>query len=277
MKKFVIILAILPVFWLVASAGAGSNLFDHNLVSAEFSSTAKDTTLDGKVLRVTKTNENLVPCSVSCEPLCSNAFDDDGDGKIDYPADPGCTSSADEDEWNPAPPPPPAPPPAPPPPPEWQWTLMDSNPPDYIPSSYDECQSIRVPCLMMDPLTIRCKIFAFTLKPHEGHFGIDFGPAFKYDGGWRICYRPFGGGITEVSYRYGDATDTYGQWEWRGNDTGYPSHIREEHRVYVRYGGGAAICIGGTQGCGPERHFRLTFTFTDSGKYGSITKTVNYL
>jgi uncharacterized protein YkwD len=38
---------------------------------------------------------------------CSNGKDDDGDGKVDYPADPGCTSSTDNDEYNaPAPPPP---------------------------------------------------------------------------------------------------------------------------------------------------------------------------
>ena len=29
---------------------------------------------------------------------CSNGSDDDGDGKIDYPADPGCTSATDTDE-----------------------------------------------------------------------------------------------------------------------------------------------------------------------------------
>ena len=29
---------------------------------------------------------------------CSNGVDDDGDGKIDYPADPGCTGSSDTDE-----------------------------------------------------------------------------------------------------------------------------------------------------------------------------------
>ena len=53
---------------------------------------------------------------------CSNNADDDGDGKVDYPADPGCTSSSDDDEYNaetqppaPSPPPPPEPPvPAPP-------------------------------------------------------------------------------------------------------------------------------------------------------------------
>ena len=45
---------------------------------------------------------------------CSNGKDDDGDGKVDYPSDPGCASSTDNDEYNAAaPPPPPPPPPAP--------------------------------------------------------------------------------------------------------------------------------------------------------------------
>ncbi len=38
---------------------------------------------------------------------CSNGADDDGDGKVDYPADPGCTGPTDNDEFNPPPPPPP--------------------------------------------------------------------------------------------------------------------------------------------------------------------------
>jgi len=38
---------------------------------------------------------------------CSNGLDDDGDTKVDYPADPGCTSTFDNDEYNaPAPLPP---------------------------------------------------------------------------------------------------------------------------------------------------------------------------
>jgi len=38
---------------------------------------------------------------------CSNGRDDDSDGKVDYPADPGCSSASDDDEYNaPAPPPP---------------------------------------------------------------------------------------------------------------------------------------------------------------------------
>lgn len=39
---------------------------------------------------------------------CSNGRDDDGDAKVDYPADPGCTSASDTDEQD-APAPPPAP------------------------------------------------------------------------------------------------------------------------------------------------------------------------
>jgi subtilisin family serine protease len=42
-------------------------------------------------------------------PACSNGVDDDGDGKVDFPADPGCSSALDNDESN-APPPPPPPP-----------------------------------------------------------------------------------------------------------------------------------------------------------------------
>ena len=36
---------------------------------------------------------------------CADTIDNDGDGKIDYPTDPGCSSAADTDETDPAPPP----------------------------------------------------------------------------------------------------------------------------------------------------------------------------
>jgi type II secretory pathway pseudopilin PulG len=36
-------------------------------------------------------------------PICSNGTDDDGDGKIDFPTDIGCTSPADVDETDPPP------------------------------------------------------------------------------------------------------------------------------------------------------------------------------
>ena len=38
-------------------------------------------------------------------PACSDGIDNDGDGKIDYPADPGCESSTDTSEVDTAPPP----------------------------------------------------------------------------------------------------------------------------------------------------------------------------
>lgn len=38
---------------------------------------------------------------------CADGIDNDGDGKIDYPADPGCGSAADDDEADVLPPPPP--------------------------------------------------------------------------------------------------------------------------------------------------------------------------
>lgn len=37
----------------------------------------------------------------SARPACNNAIDDDNDGKIDYPADPGCDSLTDNDETDP--------------------------------------------------------------------------------------------------------------------------------------------------------------------------------
>jgi len=40
-------------------------------------------------------------------PACSDKVDNDNDGKIDSPADPGCSSPTDTDETDPPPPPPP--------------------------------------------------------------------------------------------------------------------------------------------------------------------------
>ncbi len=38
---------------------------------------------------------------------CSDSVDNDSDGEIDYPNDPGCSSYADDDETDPPPPTPP--------------------------------------------------------------------------------------------------------------------------------------------------------------------------
>jgi hypothetical protein len=57
----------------------------------------------------------------SAKPQCSNGFDDDSDGKIDYPADSGCTSKNDKSEYNAVRSIPPPPPPPPPPPGTMSW------------------------------------------------------------------------------------------------------------------------------------------------------------
>jgi hypothetical protein len=57
----------------------------------------------------------------SPKPQCSNGFDDDSDGKTDYPADSGCTSKTDKSEYNAVDSIPPPPPPPPPPPGTMSW------------------------------------------------------------------------------------------------------------------------------------------------------------
>jgi hypothetical protein len=76
---------------------------------------------------------------------CSNGVDDDSDGKVDYPADQGCTDYGDPDEWNPAPAPPPPPPPAPAPPPPPAPT---PPPPPPVPAcdEYDAERNITYTC-----------------------------------------------------------------------------------------------------------------------------------
>jgi hypothetical protein len=51
----------------------------------------------------------------AAKPQCMNGFDDDSDGKVDYPADSGCSSKTDKIEYDAdtTPPPPPPPPPTP--------------------------------------------------------------------------------------------------------------------------------------------------------------------
>jgi hypothetical protein len=40
------------------------------------------------------------PCFIPPPPQCRDHMDNDGDGKIDYPADPGCDNPDDNDEYN---------------------------------------------------------------------------------------------------------------------------------------------------------------------------------
>ena len=61
------------------------------------------------------------------KPQCNNRIDDDGDGKIDYPTDPGCTERGDKSEVDPPPPPPP-----PPPAPSTRYTDVDFSAGQYF-------------------------------------------------------------------------------------------------------------------------------------------------
>ncbi len=47
------------------------------------------------------TDEEITTTTPVVKPACSDGLDNDGDGLIDYPQDPGCTSIDDDDEINP--------------------------------------------------------------------------------------------------------------------------------------------------------------------------------
>ncbi|MGE3279012.1 MAG: hypothetical protein AB7J40_04465 [Candidatus Altimarinota bacterium] len=49
--------------------------------------------------------ESLLDNDETDAPLCSDGVDNDNDGLIDFPSDPGCTSASDGDETDPPPPP----------------------------------------------------------------------------------------------------------------------------------------------------------------------------
>ena len=105
---------------------------------------------------------------------------------------------------------------------------------------------------------VRCKKYAFT--EHYSQTGLY--RVMRYEGGFGVCYR-LNAGIVSVSYRVGDAYWTCCGWEWRGNETGYPYHIRESKKVTFHYRGKMALCILSV-GCGQQRHPWMTYTFYDS-------------
>ncbi|MGI9099781.1 MAG: hypothetical protein ACR2H2_15045 [Solirubrobacteraceae bacterium] len=55
----------------------------------------------------TADNDETDPQAPPPPPRCADNVDNDADGKVDYPADPGCLSAADDDETDPQAPPPP--------------------------------------------------------------------------------------------------------------------------------------------------------------------------
>ncbi|HLC78284.1 MAG TPA: putative metal-binding motif-containing protein [Candidatus Nanoarchaeia archaeon] len=59
-----------------------------------------DSFCNGKTCETGKTCQSGMCSSIPLTPECSDSIDNDGDGKIDYPADTGCTSASDTDESN---------------------------------------------------------------------------------------------------------------------------------------------------------------------------------
>jgi hypothetical protein len=134
---------------------------------------------------------------------CSDGIDNDSDGLIDYPADPGCANSKDRDEFN-APPPPPPPPAAcadgidndgdslidfpadpgctstsdtdetnapPPPPGDWvhiadEWELFTLSEQTNVRFGKDASWNVR----LLDPGTYECSYFTFPPDPAPGIF-----------------------------------------------------------------------------------------------------------
>jgi uncharacterized repeat protein (TIGR01451 family) len=54
--------------------------------------------LDAPVQVVDETPATPTPTATPPKPQCSDGRDNDGDGKVDYPTDPGCSSGLDDDE-----------------------------------------------------------------------------------------------------------------------------------------------------------------------------------
>lgn len=68
---------------------------------------------DTAALKKIQTEFEILKDEINRAPAaCADFKDNDGDGKIDYPNDPGCTSATDNDETDSATPPPPGGPPA---------------------------------------------------------------------------------------------------------------------------------------------------------------------
>jgi hypothetical protein len=84
----------------------------------------------------------------------------------------------------------------------------------------------------------------------------------RYEGQFRVCYR-HGVEIVSVLHRSGDSTYTRWPWNWKGNDAGYPFHIRYLHRVEFYFRGTLEFCPV-SFGCTTTKHPFVTVTFFDN-------------
>ena len=173
-------------------------------------------------------------------PACQDGQDNDGDGLYDYPSDPGCSGYTDNDEYN-------APPPPEPPPP-----LPDIRAGSYTDMGMDEYFYFDYRGL------VRCKTQKF--KQNWSEAGLY--DVLIYEGGYQVCYR-YNGGIVSVKTRWGDATKQVYPWQWKGNASGYPNHVRYDHKVEFYYRGQLDFCAL-KWGCLYTTWPWVTFTFYDT-------------
>jgi hypothetical protein len=85
----------------------------------------------------------------------------------------------------------------------------------------------------------------------------------RYEGVFRVCYRPGGGGIVWIRDVRGDATWVRAPWTWKGNDPGYPYGVIASHRAEFHYRGTAAIWLA-KYGFGRDKHPWVKVTFHDN-------------
>ena len=106
---------------------------------------------------------------------------------------------------------------------------------------------------------IRCKtqLFAHTFTQ------AGLWDALRYDGMFRVCYRPKKG-IASVSDVHGDVAWTAFYWAWVGNDPGYPYAVIYAKRVELYFRGSVQVCIIPRYGCGPPKHPWIKIIFYDN-------------
>jgi acid phosphatase type 7 len=85
----------------VAGAGPVSFLLRH----AAACNVSSDVGINSREATANQPELMIETVSAPPTPACSDGIDNDADGLIDHPADPGCASAADGDETDPAPPP----------------------------------------------------------------------------------------------------------------------------------------------------------------------------
>jgi hypothetical protein len=166
---------------------------------------------------------------------CNDGIDNEGDDLADYPVDQGCISKNDTNEAGP----------------------YDPNDVPLAVGSFELLPEEDVQVTTNSPVT-RCKTQRFRHKWTQGGlFDV-----LTYEGRFRVCYQ-HGVKIVSVLHRSGDSIFSHWPWTWRGNESGYPFHIRFEKKVEFYYRGTLEFCLV-DPGCVSTKHPFVTVTFFDN-------------